>query len=936
MNSSAVRLPAACLITRHRPWHKAFLPLAAALALPGLPALAAPLTPGNLTVYRIGTGAGSLVVTGNPVFLDEYSPAGALVQSIALPETASGLQKQLIASGTSTSEGMMTRSTDGKHIIMTGYAVNTGGAASLSGTASAAVPRTVGRIDALGGVDTSTALTDFSNANNPRGATSTNGNDIWVTGAAGGVRFTTLGATTSTQISTTLGNIKGVTIYGGQMYVSTSNGSVIRLGTVGTGVPSIAGQTITNLPGFPLTGSPYAFVFADLDAATPGVDTLYVVDDTNSTGVGGIQKYALVGSSWTAKGVAGLPADAYRGLAGSVTGSTVTLYAVRKGGSTATGGGEIVSLVDSSGYNATLTGTPTLLATAVANTALRGIALAPQVSPDLSVSVSGPPSAGVGADFSYTLIVANGGSADASGVNVQFTLPAGVTYSSASGAGFTVSEASGVVSFTDGALPAASSKTLTVTVSPVAPGTFTVPGWAAVVDPAGTITEVDEGNNKSPLPVTTLASLVPDLTVGLSGPALAVKDVPFDYTLTVANGGLGGATGVSVRFTLPAGVSFSSGTGAGFTVSESAGVVTFSGGSLDAGSSAVLTVTGVASPAVATTFTAAASAAVIDPLNTVEETNETNNASTAAVNTLVRLYPLPSATGDNYTTQTDAPLTVNAASGLLANDPSSARSVVNVSTPAHGTVTTNPDGSFTYTPATGYTGVDTFTYTVTDAVKLYRHNQPPLGTFGGVPVTGDGYGSAFVPVPGTTDEFYGLSDRGPNVDGLTDTSKVFPLPNFTPAIGRFKLVNNELVLQGSLITFKTPAGIPYSGRFNSANPGLDQGFDINGNLLPTDPNGFDSEGLVAMPDGTFWVSDEYGPFITHFDATGKELQRLSPFNGGLPIEFARRVSNRGMEGLALTPDGTKLVGVLQSGLEQPDNFEQPANVPADATKVAPV
>ncbi|HWB06508.1 MAG TPA: hypothetical protein VG796_26020 [Verrucomicrobiales bacterium] len=39
-----------------------------------------------MTVYRIGTGTGNLVGTGSPVFLDEYTPAGVLVQSVALPE----------------------------------------------------------------------------------------------------------------------------------------------------------------------------------------------------------------------------------------------------------------------------------------------------------------------------------------------------------------------------------------------------------------------------------------------------------------------------------------------------------------------------------------------------------------------------------------------------------------------------------------------------------------------------------------------------------------------------------------------------------------------------------------------------------------------------------------------------------------------------------
>lgn len=45
-------------------------------------------TPGNLVVYRVGTGSGSLSSVGTPVFLDEYTPLGTLVQSIALPAVA--------------------------------------------------------------------------------------------------------------------------------------------------------------------------------------------------------------------------------------------------------------------------------------------------------------------------------------------------------------------------------------------------------------------------------------------------------------------------------------------------------------------------------------------------------------------------------------------------------------------------------------------------------------------------------------------------------------------------------------------------------------------------------------------------------------------------------------------------------------------------------
>ena len=100
---------------------------------------------------------------------------------------------------------------------------------------------------------------------------------------------------------------------------------------------------------------------------------LYVASDDAA----GITKYSLLVNSWVANGTVGAAADAYRGLTTVVSGGTVSLYATRKGGSAAAGGGELVSLVDASGYNGAFSGTPTLLVTAAANTAFRGVALAP-------------------------------------------------------------------------------------------------------------------------------------------------------------------------------------------------------------------------------------------------------------------------------------------------------------------------------------------------------------------------------------------------------------------------------------------------------------------------------------------------------------------------------------------------------------------------------
>ena len=193
--------------------------------------------------------------------------------------------------------------------------------------------------------------------------------------------YATLGATTATALSTTVTNLRQTNLFGGQLYVSTGSGTAVRIGTVGTGAPTTSGQTITNLPGIPVsTGtSPYGFFFADLSPAVAGLDTLYVAYDDASA----LVKYSLVAGTWVSNGSIGVAADAYRGLTGVVASGNVTLYAVRKGGSGATGGGELVSLVDASGYNGSFAGTPTLLASSGTNKAFRGVALVPDGAPAL-------------------------------------------------------------------------------------------------------------------------------------------------------------------------------------------------------------------------------------------------------------------------------------------------------------------------------------------------------------------------------------------------------------------------------------------------------------------------------------------------------------------------------------------------------------------------
>jgi hypothetical protein len=94
---------------------------------------------------------------------------------------------------------------------------------------------------------------------------------------------------------------------------------------------------------------------------------------------------------------------------------------------------------------------------------------------------------------------------------------------------------------------------------------------------------------------------------------------------------------------------------------------------------------------------------------------------------------------------------------------------------------------------------------------------------------------------------------------------------------------------------------------------------------------FDPEGVRVAPDGkSVFISDEYGPYIRQFDrATGKLIRDIAvpakflintPQSTGAaelpPTNTSGRQANRGMEGLAITPDGKTLVGIMQSPLIQ--------------------
>jgi hypothetical protein len=91
---------------------------------------------------------------------------------------------------------------------------------------------------------------------------------------------------------------------------------------------------------------------------------------------------------------------------------------------------------------------------------------------------------------------------------------------------------------------------------------------------------------------------------------------------------------------------------------------------------------------------------------------------------------------------------------------------------------------------------------------------------------------------------------------------------------------------------------------------------------------FDPEGLRVGPQGTLYISDEYGPAIDEFAASGMRLRslpvppkyRIARLDADEDAEIAAnrvgRVTNKGMEGLAITPDGHTLAGIMQGPLIQ--------------------
>jgi hypothetical protein len=173
--------------------------------------------------------------------------------------------------------------------------------------------------------------------------------------------------------------------------------------------------------------------------------------------------------------------------------------------------------------------------------------------PDLTISQSGPSSATTRSFYDYTLRVSNNGTTDQS-VDVNFTLPAGVTFNVASAVNgcTSIDLISGVVQFR-GCTAAANSSNIFFTINVTAPmtaQTITSPGTNAVVDPNSLIAESNETNNTATATVTTTITTAPTAAgVRLSGRvATATGRGIMRATVVLTGGSLEGAVYATTDF----------------------------------------------------------------------------------------------------------------------------------------------------------------------------------------------------------------------------------------------------------------------------------------------------------------------------------------------------------------------------------------------------
>jgi hypothetical protein len=358
--------------------------LCVALCVVDVPEATAQFTPGNLVVSQVGDGT----QTGNtfvPVRLREFTTTGtATGYSVDLPFTGADRLTSTLGQVT---EGVLTRSVDGRYLTYIGYDSDPGFPGGFSSTSNP-VPRAVVRIDSNGNT-TKQIVNNIFEGSNARSVVSTNGTDLWMGGgsilattATGGVMHGQMGSPERVKLTTAttaINDARVVNIFNNTLFFSVggaTNGGIWQVGTAGT-LPTTTGQNSTRI----IAGSgaqDFFFVDADNSGSITSGDVFYVSDERTVATGGGIQKWRF-SSSWNLDyTITGGSTLGVRGLAGYAVNNDVFLYATTAA-STMGGSNLLVSITDtlSAGSGTPNTSSYNVLAASGTNLIFRGVEFAP-------------------------------------------------------------------------------------------------------------------------------------------------------------------------------------------------------------------------------------------------------------------------------------------------------------------------------------------------------------------------------------------------------------------------------------------------------------------------------------------------------------------------------------------------------------------------------
>jgi uncharacterized repeat protein (TIGR01451 family) len=345
--------------------------------------------------------------------------------------------------------------------------------------------------------------------------------------------------------------------------------------SVSTTVTPVADLAITNSDGLTnvTPGSPVTYTVVVTNAGPSAVSGAAVTDVVPSQ---------LSGVTWTCSAAGGSSCAAGAG-AGNVA-TTVDLAPA--GTATFSVSGTVGST------SGAMTNTATVAAPAGTTDPVSGNNSATDVTTidavDFQVVKSHTGTFTVASTGAYTITVTNVGTVASTGaLDVVDSLPAGLAYSSASGAGWTCAAAGPVVTCSNPgplAPSAASSIALTVDVQP---------GAAANVTNVARITTIGDVNAANDRATDLTAITAVDVSLVKRHTGAFTVNQNGDYTLTVKNVGTAPTVGgITLTDTLPAGLGFVSGTGAGWTCAAAGQIVTCtSAGPVAAGDSSIVTLT---------------------------------------------------------------------------------------------------------------------------------------------------------------------------------------------------------------------------------------------------------------------------------------------------------------------------------------------------------